>query len=74
MGSCSINQGACPCNGEADDATPAKMSRFICHYMHQGHVHSAEIEATSIADARHRLRSLGTSGVVDCIIEPDHEV
>lgn len=73
MGSCSIDGGGCPCNRPGNDE-PAKVKTFLCHYMHGGHVHSAEIEATSIDDARARLESLGQSGVVDCAIEPSHEV
>lgn len=73
MGACSIDGGGCPCRGEGADEAP-QVKTYLCHYMHQGHVHSAEIDATDMADAKARLESLGASGVVDCAIEPSHEV
>ena len=73
MGACSIDGGGCPCERGGDDAPAQEMKTFLCHYMHNGQVHSASIEATSMDDAMSRLRSL-SNGVVDCAVEPDHEV
>ena len=65
MGACSIDGGGCPCNRKEPDVS--KLQEYLCHYMHNGQVHSATVDAYSIEDAQARLRSMVT-GVVDCAL------